>query len=74
MKLRIVNDQDGIGYLTKVINAETGEPLLGIVSIKWEFDVSKRKEYGDGLARAYLVLDGVEIDVVTEAEIEKAAW
>ena len=40
MKLKLISD--GIAMRTKVINAETGEPLEGIESISWEINAMDR--------------------------------
>jgi hypothetical protein len=36
MKLKIISNGQAIG--TKIINADTGEEIEGIVSVKWQID------------------------------------
>ncbi len=57
MKIKIISD--GIGTNTKIINAETGEIIEGVTSIKWKCSVNK-------LATATLTFINIPVDVEGE--------
>jgi hypothetical protein len=58
MKLKLVSD--GIAMRTKVINAETGEPLEGIESISWEINAMDRT------SRMTLTFVNIPVEVYSE--------
>lgn len=56
-RVKIISD--GTSYGTKITDME-GKTIIGISSLTWSV------EAGDGLARAVVVFDNVEVDVVGE--------
>lgn len=64
MKVRIQNDS-GVGYQTKITNAETGEDLSSkIFRVELELDVTK-------VAMATVFMYTPVVDVIADAEIRK---
>ena len=57
MKLKLISDGLIWGDHTRVVNAKTGEPLQGVVSITWRADA------GAGLATLALVLTKVPVEL-----------
>lgn len=57
-RIRIENTT-GIGYQTRVTNAETGELIPGVVKVEVNIPV-------DGPVECTLYLSGVQVDIVTE--------
>lgn len=63
MRIKIVGD--GLVGSTKVVNAETGEKVEGVVFATWSLDAES------GCATSTLVIRGSHIDVDAEAQITK---
>lgn len=58
MKVKIISDGTPPG--TRVVNADTGEPIEHVTAIEWKIDVRD-------LATAVIRLRDVDVDVVGEA-------
>ena len=60
MKIKIISD--GTSYNTKVINAETGEPITGITYLHWTCDAS------EGIAKVFMEVIDVVVELVGNTE------
>lgn len=65
LKLKIVSD--GTSFGTRVVNAETGEELQYVKSIRWEVCSQSQR------ASAVVELANVELDVASHAQISRPA-
>lgn len=63
LKLKIISD--GTSFGTRVVNAETGEELQYVKSIRWEICSQSRR------SNAIVELANVELDVTSHAETRR---
>ncbi len=63
MKIKIISGGDPM-FGTKIINAETGEAIEDVISIKWEIDAHN-------LAKATLEFLRTPVEIIGETEPEK---
>lgn len=66
MKIRV--QSNGNKWLLKIVNAETGEPIEGLIAVKWEWNV---KQLNDArVSDIPLILTFIDYELEVEGEAE----
>lgn len=62
MKLKIISD--GTSYGTRLVNADTNEPIGFVESIEWKVSV------GDPAAKAIITFVNLPVEILCEVDLE----